>query len=337
MFEKIRKPGRAKNIVSYIIFGLICLVFVFIGVPLSQFSGVGGGALVVNNKVISWAEYRSYLQMLEQQAQGSTGMGLEAQRQEQLKRQAVDTLLSTELMVQEAEKSGFTIAEKAVQDKIVKIPFFQEEGRFMHSKYRSFLDARRFSASYFESLIKKEIQTARFQNMFNLTVHISNAEKDKKQKLESFKVQVSYVQFASGDLEAGELNNITTVVQEGDLALLDKTIKGKKWNWEEISSFSLNRVSLPNFESQKILFDTILNQLPRTGIVKRIINVQDKSFILKVDSFNYEKEKTASAFSSDFFANMMVGRMFFLSWMRSARSSAKLKFSPRLQEILQQP
>ena len=337
MFEKIRKPRRAKNIVSYIIFGLICLVFVFIGVPLSQFSGLGGGALVVNNKVISWAEYRSYLQMLEQQAQGSAGMGLEAERQAQLRRQAVETLLSTELITQEAEKSGFIIAEKAVQDKIVEIPVFKEEGRFMHSKYRAFLDARRFSATYFEGLIKKEIQTARFQNMFNVAVHVSNAEKDRKQKLDSFKVEVSYVQFSSRDLEAGELNNITTVVQDGDINLLNKMIKDKKWKWEKIDSFSLNRVSLPKFESQKILFDTILNQLPRTGVVNKIVNVQDQSFILKVDGFHSEKAKTATAFSGDFFANMMAGRMFFLSWMRSARSSAKLKFSPRLQEILQQP
>ena len=337
MFEKIRKPGRAKNIVSYVIFGLICLVFVFIGVPLSQFSGMGGGALVVNNKVISWSEYKSYLEMLEQQAQGSTGRGLEAQRQGQLRRQAIDTLLSTELMIQEAQKSGFVVSKKAVQDKIVEIPFFQEEGRFMHSKYHSFLEARRFSASYFESLIRKEIQTARFQNVFNLTVHTSKAEKTRKQKLDSFKLQVSYVQFASGDLSLEEMNNITTVVQEGDLAILNNTIKIKKWNWEKVSAFNLNRISLPDFESQKILFDAVLNQLPNTGMIRKVIGVRDESFILKIDSFDYKEEEKKSAFASDFFGNMMVARMVFLSWMRSARASAELKFSPRLQDIVRQP
>lgn len=334
MFEKIRKPGRAKNIVSYVIFGLICLVFVFIGVPLSQFSGMGGGALVVNNKVISWSEYKSYLEMLEQRAQGSTGRGLEAQRQEQLRRQAIDTLLSTELMIQEAQKSGFVVSKKAVQDKIVEIPFFQEEGRFMHSKYRSFLEARRFSASYFESLIRKEIQTVRFQNVFNLTVHTSKAEKARKQKLDSFKLQVSYIQFASGDLSLEELNNITTVVQEGDLAILNDTIKTEKWNWEKVNAFNLNRISLPDFESQKILFDAVLNQLPNVGVIKKVIGVRDKSFILKIDSFDYKEEKK-SALTSDLFGNMMVARMVFLNWMRSARTSSEIKFSPRLQDIAQ--
>ena len=336
MFEKIRKPGRAKNIVSYVIFGLICLVFVFIGVPLSQVSNMGGAALVVNNKVISWSEYRSYLQMLEQQPQGPLEVGLEAKRQEQLRRKAVDALLSTELIVQEAQKSGVAVAEKAVQDKVVAIPSFQEEGRFMYSKYRSFLDTRKFSASYFEGLIKRDIQTARFQNIFSLTIHASDEEKEKTQKLNSFKVQVSYIQFSVNELDVGELNSLRTVVQDGDLALLNQTIKDKKWNWEKIDAFNLNRVSLPGFESQKILFDAVLGHLPDTGMIKRIINARDKSFILKVENFDYAGEDKTSSFSDYFFTNMMFSRMVFLSWMRSARSSAKLKFNPKLQSIFQQ-
>lgn len=336
MFEKIRKPGRAKNIVSYVVFGLICLVFVFIGVPLNKASNVGGGALIVNNKVISWSEYRSYLQMLEQQPQGPLEMGLEAKRQEQLRKKAVEALLNIELMVQGAQRSGVTVAERAVRDKVVAIPSFQEEGRFMYSKYRSFLDARKFSSSYFENLIGREIQTARFQNLFNLTVHTSEKEKEKKQKLNSFEVQVSYVQFSVNELDVGELNNISTMVQSGQLDLLNQIIEDKKWDWEKIDSFNLNRVSLPNFGSQKILFDAVLDHLPNTGVIKQIINVRDKSFILKVDSFNSQKEEnTPSSFPDYFFTDMMASRMVFLLWIRSARSSAKLKFNPKLQSVLQ--
>jgi len=336
MFEKIRKPRRAKNIISYIIFGLICLVFVFIGVPIGQVSSIGGAAFVVNSKVISWLEYRSHLEMLEQQSQGALGSALEAERQKQLRKQAVDNLLTTELISQEEQKSSIAVAAEEVRDKILDISVFQEEGRFTHSKYRAFLEARRFSPSYFENMIKREIQISRMQNVFDLTVRTSKEEEDKKRMLESFKVKVSYIQFSSNELDSTELNNVNTVVESGDLDTLDETVKSKKWRWMEINSFDLNRISLPDLESEKILFDKVLSHLPHTGIIKKIINVRDRSFILKVDGFNYENEKiqnTNSPAPDSFFTNMMASRMVFLSWMRFARSSAKLKFNPRLNNI----
>ncbi len=333
MFEKLRKPKLAKNIAYYIIFGLICLVFVFIGVPVSQMSNMGGVALRVNNEVISWSEYRRYLETLEQN-QSQMDTGLDARRQEQLKGQAVETLLSMELMAQSARKFGFVISAKEIQDRVADISFLQEEGQFMHSKYRAFLTANRFSAGYFENLIRKEIQTARFQNIFSFAVQSSSAGKEKKRKLRAFQLQVSYIQFSSMGMDASEFNSIEAFLQEGDLELLNSLVKNKNWKWEKTGKFNLNRVSLPGFEDQKVLFDEVLVHLPSTGIVKKIINTRDKSFILRVDSFTLQKEdsmeESAFPFSRDFFGDRMVSRMVFLSWMRSSRSSAKIKLNPKL-------
>ena len=293
---------------------------------------------MVNGKAVSWLEYRSHLEMLEQQSQGALGTGLEAGRQKQLRKQAVDNLLSAELIAQEAQKSGVVIAAEEVRDKILGISVFQEEGRFTHSKYRAFLDARRFSPSYFEDMITREIQISRIQNVFNLTAHTSKEEEDKKRMLESFKVKVSYIQFPSNEWDAVESGNVSAMVESGDLRMLDETVKNKKWKWIEINSFDLDRVSLPDLESEKILFDKVLDHLPRTGIIKKIVKVRDKSFILKVDSFNYGNEKiqkTNSPVPDSFFTNMMVSRMVFLSWLRFARLSAKLKFNPRLNDNLE--
>lgn len=339
MFEKLRKPGRAKNISSFIIFGLICLVFVFIGVPVSQMSNLGGAALIVNSKVISWSEYQNYLEILEQQASGS-GAALEAKRQEELRQRAVDDLLNIELIVQSAQNLGVIISEKAIQDKIVEFPFFKEEGRFVHSKYRSFLEARRLSASYYESLIRREIQRVRFQNIFNMTVHTSEAEKKKKKELGTIVIQVSYIQFPSGSLKPDEFNNINTVVRAGDIDLLSETINQKNWKWKKTGSFDLSHTSLPGLTSEKILFDKVFQFLPETGMIKNIVGVRDQSFILKVDHFvTTDKEnigeQSAHLLPDYFFTNRILSQAAFFSWIQSVRSSAKLKFNPRLQNIIQ--
>ncbi|MYE07493.1 MAG: hypothetical protein F4X95_01900 [Oligoflexia bacterium] len=333
MFEKLRKPARAKNIVSYFIFGFICLVFVFIGVPVDQMSNMGGAALIVNNQVISWSEYRNYLELIEQQSQESFGADLGTERQERLKRQAMDSLLNMELINQEIDHLGLVSSDQAVQDKVVELPLFQEEGRFKHSKYRAFLSARRFSAAYFENLIRKEIQIAYFQNMFNMAVRVSKAEKEKEQQLKSFTIKVSYISFSYNDIKPEEFNNINRIVQSEDADLLSQIIKDKKWQWEQAPSFDLSHVFLPGLESQKILFDKILNYLPETGLIKNIIGWRDQSFILKVDAFQLrdKTKKDIIPLSDDFFVNKLLAQMTFLSWVSSARSSAKLKFSPRLQ------
>ena len=337
MFEKLRKPGRTKNIGSFIIFGLICLVFVFIGVPVSQMSNLGGAALIVNNKVISWSEYRNYLEILEQQASGSGGP-IEAKRQEKLRQQAVDDLLNIELIVQAAQNLGVVISKKAIQDKIVEFPFFKEEGRFVHSKYRAFLEARRLSASYYENLIRKEIKRVRLQNVFNMTVHTVEEEKRKKQQLGNIVVQVSYIQFPSGSLKPAEFNNINTVVEQGDRDLLNEIVKEKSWRWEKVDSFDLSRTSLPGLTSEKILFDKILQSLPKTGIIKSVIGIRDQSFILRVDHFattKIKKAKVTPSLPDYFFSDRILSQTTFFSWVRSVRSSAKLKFNPRLQNIIQ--
>lgn len=338
MFEKIRKPGKTKKMVNYVIFGLICVVFIFIGVPVSQLSNMGGAALIVNNKVISWSEYQKYLEILERQQPQEASGGVEAERYKQLRRRAIDTLLNTELIAQETVRLGVLIANKEIQDKVVELPFFQEEGRFMHSKYRGFLESQGFTASYFENLIRKEIQTARFQNIFNLTLHTSDVEKEQKKQLSNFSIQISYIQFLSADLKPEEFNRISNIVEAGDENLFSQVLKDKKWKWETIESFDLTRVSVPGVKSSKILFDEILHHLPKTGMIKKVINLRNQGFVLKVESFtqNTPKEKPQHLPLPDsFFTDMMTTRTLFLSWINFAKSLAKLKINPRLQSALQ--
>jgi len=342
MFEKIRKPGRAKSLISYIIFGLICLVFVFIGVPIDQMSNMGGAAIVVNNEVISWSEYQNALEMLEQQSASRGGPDLDTKRQEQLRSQAISNLLNLELISQTAQRVGVVVARRAIQDKIKEVPLFQEEGRFKHSRYISFLEARRLSASYYEDLVTKDIKTSRFQNMFNWTIDSSKEEKEKKDELSMFKVQVSYIQFPTNSLSPEEFNNLSDLIKENEMGLLEQMLIDKKWKWEDTDSFDLSRVALPGLNEQKTLFNEVLKYLPNKGLIKRVISSRDQSFILKIT--NFEQNTVASLDSSEnpllslsdsFFMDRMSAQMVFLSWINSARLMARLKFNPRLKDIAQ--
>lgn len=85
MFEKIRKPGRGKAITAYVIFGAICLVFVFFGIAPTQLGFQrGGAAAIINNHQISQAEYQRRVEAMERQYGQQLQALPEAQRQLQM-------------------------------------------------------------------------------------------------------------------------------------------------------------------------------------------------------------------------------------------------------------
>ncbi len=324
MLEKFRKPFQTKNIAYYLVFGMVCLVFVFIGVPLGQQSSTAGSAFTVNNRIISWSEYQNYMEMIKEQSSSSP-----AGREEKIRKQAVEALLQAELINQQAGILRLNPAQSEIRDKILKLPLFQKEGRFTHSLYRSFLSARRLKPAYFENLIRKEIQGTLFQNMFNGAFPVSSAEKEKRKWLKSQKAEVSYIEFS--ELKPKELDRLKAILRKGHG--LKPFIKEKKWEWEKTGTFDLSQTFLPGLNSHKKLFDSVFNHFPETGLIKKIIHIRDKSFILRVDSFaGLKEEKTV--LPDYFLASALSARLNFLSWLRFLRAEAKLKFHPRLQTSL---
>ena len=337
MFNRIKRLIYNKRLIHYIVFGSICLIFVFIGIPIDQTSSVGGAAVVVNNHIISWSEYRNYLETLRSEAKPPVDSNLEAQHQDQLRRQAIDSLLNTELIAQSALKSGVLAANKSVQNRIVQIPFFQEEGRFKRSKYLLFLSGRKFSSSYFENLIRKEIVVSRFQNFFTKSVSVSKDEREKHNKLKTFKVNVSYVQFKSSDFNLEEREPFEALVKEGMWDQVDQILKDKNLSWEKTGFFDLTRLSLPDLSLHKSLFEEVIKKLPQTGFINRVLKSRDQSFILKVD--NFQKGGEEIPLETDTiertFIDQMISQMVFFNWMQSVRESAQLQFNPRLSSLME--
>ena len=189
MFKKIRRPAsrvgktnsKIRNVISFTIFGLICLAFVFIGVPFNQNSyvGIGGVVALVNNHHITMSEFQNVVRNLEERSNPSQDTEENDRRQNRLYKTAIEQLISSELMAQAAPDLGIFTSKRSIQDFIAKYPLFQEEGRFIRSKYKAFLQSTQYSASYFERIIKKQLVTSRLQRIFNQTIPLSRAESQK--------------------------------------------------------------------------------------------------------------------------------------------------------------
>ena len=334
MFDKIRKPG--KTLINTCIFGLICIVFIFIGGPFGgQLSPSGGSAILVNKQAVSLGEYQTYLNILESQAGESQG-----ENPDLLRKQAIDALLTGELIRQSAHKIKMAVSAEEKKELILSLPFLKEDGRWTQGRYRSFLKAQRLSPAQFEERVKKDLLNRRFQGLFDKVSHFSLAEEAKKEKLKSFKAQVSYLQFLSSKLSTEESVQLEEWVKAEDLSLLNHFVEEKTWEWKDTGSFRLDRSRLPELESWPALLDELWAYWPKTGLIKKVIHIKDQSFVLKVEDFSkipssLDKEKEDKPedqlFQMDsFFARALAGRTLFLSWLAEQKSRADIQINPRL-------
>jgi peptidyl-prolyl cis-trans isomerase D len=191
---------NGRSLMAYTLFGAIILVFVLFGFPGKQ--GMMGQGIVaeVNGAIISGAELKEETSQLERfYAQMFGGnFGMQAQRQ-MLESQAMENLITRELLAQEATKAGVYVSDKEVREFIIDIPAFQEQGRFDKARYFQYLEGTRSTAGEFESKIRKEAQRMRVKRLFDLADAGSSLQLSKDAELSALKLNV---QFAKVDREA---------------------------------------------------------------------------------------------------------------------------------------
>jgi peptidyl-prolyl cis-trans isomerase D len=199
MIEKLKKNiaregFTLKGIVAMLIFGAIAMVFVFFGLP-SKNSHMGVGAAArVNNSLISVSDVRGETQRLEQIYGPMAGAAFSGDAMRQyLRGQAVDNLISMELITQAAQNEGILATDAEVREFIVKeIPAFQKEGRFQRELYQGYLDYSKTVASEFEDKIRKDRKTQRTRRLFEVSSKPLALELEKMKQLKGQKINVQF-------------------------------------------------------------------------------------------------------------------------------------------------
>ncbi|MCB0390427.1 MAG: SurA N-terminal domain-containing protein [Bdellovibrionales bacterium] len=199
MLEKVRKPGRAKNILAYIIFGAICLTFVFIsGIPGGGGLTSGGPVALVNKEPISFTDYREALSRMQEQYKSQLDKLPAAMRQQQLnqlRNNALEMLINAQLISQAAKGLGIYSSDEEVRDFIVDIPAFQEEEKFRRERYDNYLNYRRISAEKFEEEIRKDVANTQVRNLLEMSLSPSKISEEINNELEKYSLKVDFLRF----------------------------------------------------------------------------------------------------------------------------------------------
>lgn len=199
MIEQLKKQMTSsrlslKTITALFLFGAIIVVFVLFGFQGKHTAMGVGAAARVNSSYISVADLRSETQRMEQMYGQFFGgqMNGEAQRQF-FASQALESLISRELISQAAKDQGIHVTDAEVRDFVLtEMPVFQREGRFQREMYTQILEANHLSPSDFEDKVRKDRKNQRAQRLFDLAASPLQIEVEKMKLLKEKRINVAF-------------------------------------------------------------------------------------------------------------------------------------------------
>ncbi len=353
MFETLRKVFGPVAV--GIIIGSIALVFIFSGVfsPMTQGSrATGAHAAIVNGKHISFQEYnREYQQRLEFYQNLMKGkVDTELLEKMGLREQIMEKLVQQVLVLDEAERLGFTVADGEVADQISELPYFKKDGKFDANLYKQLLAQNRLSVSGFEQQVRDDLIRGHFVRFVKNQLKVRDDEVKNEYQISEDQRQVDYVVFSREQaakklkIDAKDLMAKTADILKFNKQQAEETLKKakqvpvaalkaglKKDGLEVKTSEKFNR--LQGFvagigESAELLRDVFgaKNNLPKIYETNSnlVLVLDAKAF--KPDSKEFDKKK-------DTYTNSVVMRkqqQIMDQWIGDLRAKAKLSYNEAL-------
>lgn len=336
MFEKLRRPGRSpkegrfKKWFSYFVFGAICFVFVFLA-PMGT-NLMGEGVLgYVGNEPIRAREFRFFEESIKQHYRNrleQAGDESYSKIQDEIRYRAKVEIVKRYLLVQGAQNDGFFLSTGELRSEIQSIPIFQKEGRFLYSRYLSFLKSEGLNPTRFEELIRKDKLAENWAGVFKKAISSNQLEKSKRAQRHRYKVNFRYALLNTGDIEEEKLEPL---VKSKALQKINQFLKKNDVKWEETGPFPLfSAFGIPITQNQNLM-DVLTHYLPAKGVIPRLIRQNDKIYIVHVLSFK-EGEASPQEKQLENLLSLRFDKFVRLldSWLDFQRQKIKVRLSDKI-------
>lgn len=283
MLESLKKNMTRKNILAYLIFGAIILVFVFFGYQASGPQMIGYAARV-NDKTISITEFQSSLTQMMQFYSGLMGgqMSESPEMQAQMRNSALDQLIQREVVAQGAFREGFQVTDSEIRDLLLKAPTFQKDGVFQRSYYEAYLQNQKTTAARFESQLKRDLVVDRVRKSITDGVTPFQSELSKIQKLKS---QVYTVDYLKIDEEA--LKGKVTLEELGgklkDKAAFEAQVQALGLKWNTAQPISLDQDRVPEVGVSDRLMSELFKLKEKGQLIPEVLSTTQGYFAVRLN------------------------------------------------------
>jgi len=196
---------RVMGVLGWIIIGLIIVTFALFGLGSYLQNRSHLYAAKVNDEEIAPRDLQLAYQ--NRRAAMARMMGdafnpalIDEQR---LKKQALDSLIRKQLLLQSARADGMAISDQLLAASIHSIPAFQEDGKFSEERYHTVLRTQGQSPGQFEQETRKLLTAEQLINGISNTAFVTDAEVNRVYSLQEQKRSFTYIIVPSEPLKAG--------------------------------------------------------------------------------------------------------------------------------------
>lgn len=208
MLDRMR---RHKNVLKWSLV-LVVLAFIALYIPASNDSANGAGlndmvASVEGNEV-TVGEFRQAYARQMQAYRSAYGADMDERllRQLGIDQRIVQQLIEEKVALAEARRLGITASDEEVRQRILAIPAFQENGRFIgFDRYRQMLQMQNppLRESDFEEQVRNSITVEKLQAAITNWISISDADVEAAFRERNEKVKLAVVNFPADKFREG--------------------------------------------------------------------------------------------------------------------------------------
>lgn len=122
-------------------------------------------------------------------------------RQLRIEQQILNQLISREIVLQQGRRLGADATSEEIQEKILTVPAFLEEGNFFLSRYKAILRQNGLTVEEFEESIRFEIMQEKLRGLVTEYVNVSDWEAEEDYRLRNEKARIRYAVIDPASLE----------------------------------------------------------------------------------------------------------------------------------------
>ncbi len=169
-------------------------------------------AATVNGERIPWLEFqRAYRQHVETLRRIYGDRWEEDLVQEMgIHRQVLDDLITSLLLLREAERYGLTVSREELADTIMQNPLFAEEAKFSRERYRRLLEVNRLTPQQYEETVRQTLLRQKLATLVQASAKVSDAEAWDTFRAAKEKVRVTYVSLPRSEENKTRLEKLRT-------------------------------------------------------------------------------------------------------------------------------
>ena len=205
MLKTMRNSFHKLKWTLFAVIGVFVLGFVFWSGSGTDQDPAGQVVASIGNERITAVEfdrqYRAQLERYRQMYQGNFSPELE--RALDLPRNVLDSMIERKLRLEAARRLDLSVADDELADKIVTLPFFQENGQFVgREAYERALRSNGLNAETFEEEMRQEMLLQKYGELVKASVVVPEADILREYAEKNDRTTIEYVLVPASRIES---------------------------------------------------------------------------------------------------------------------------------------